>query len=331
MTETFLVLGLSFAIILASCELFTNGIEWLGRKLDLGEGAVGSILAAVGTAMPETLIPLVAIILVGGEAAHEIGIGAILGAPFVLSTLAMLVTGTAISIFTLQGRRGMLMNVNHRILQRDMTYFMGVYVFAVLAAFIHVYPIKAALAVALFGVYGVYVFITMRDEAKLPEGDPHPLHFHRVALVPALERVGLQVIVSLAGIIIGARIFVNSISDIAVWAGVSPLVLSLIIAPLATELPEKFNSVIWVRRSKDTLAMGNITGAMVFQSCIPVAVGLLLTSWELTPPALISAIIALVSTLIISNVMRFRERLNAQTLILGGLFYLGFIGYVIQL
>ena len=58
----YLLLILSFAVILTGALLFTNAIEWLGHKLNLGEGAVGSILAAVGTAMPETLIPIVAII-----------------------------------------------------------------------------------------------------------------------------------------------------------------------------------------------------------------------------------------------------------------------------
>ncbi len=43
----------------------------------------------------------------------------------------------------------------------------------------------------------------------------------------------------------------------------------LLVAPIATELPEKFNAVIWIRQGKDTLAMGNITGAMVFQASIP--------------------------------------------------------------
>ena len=65
MGAVFLLL-ISFAVILAGALVFTNAVEWLGHRLDIGEGATGSILAAVGTAMPETLIPVVAIIS-GGE------------------------------------------------------------------------------------------------------------------------------------------------------------------------------------------------------------------------------------------------------------------------
>src|SRR6185503_13574392 len=96
-----LILLVSLVVILFAAELFTNGIEWVGRHLGLGEGAVGSVLAAVGTALPETMIPLVAILLGGrgaetSDAADGIGVGAILGAPFMLATLAMFVTGIAV-------------------------------------------------------------------------------------------------------------------------------------------------------------------------------------------------------------------------------------------
>ncbi|MBN1630980.1 MAG: sodium:calcium antiporter, partial [Thermoleophilia bacterium] len=100
------LLIVAFVVILAGCELFVNGVEWFGRKLNLGEGAVGSVLAAVGTALPETVIPLIAILFAGGggeeggpDAGHEIGIGAILGAPFMLSTLAIFVCGISVVIF----------------------------------------------------------------------------------------------------------------------------------------------------------------------------------------------------------------------------------------
>ena len=102
---TVFLLIVAFLVILAGCELFCNGVEWFGRKLHLGEGAVGSVLAAVGTALPETVIPIIAILFGSAEAGEEIGIGAILGAPFMLSTLAMFVCGISIVIFTLMKRR----------------------------------------------------------------------------------------------------------------------------------------------------------------------------------------------------------------------------------
>jgi hypothetical protein len=75
-----LLLIASFAVILAGALLFTNAVEWIGYRLKLGDGAVGSLLAAVGTAMPETLIAIVA--LLEGSKSEDVAIGAIVGAPF---------------------------------------------------------------------------------------------------------------------------------------------------------------------------------------------------------------------------------------------------------
>ena len=92
----------------------------------------------------------------------------------------------------------------------------------------------------------------------------------------------LQLLVGLGAMVGGAHLFVEELLHIAESIGVEPLVLALILAPLATELPEKVNSFFWVREGKDALALGNITGAMVFQSMIPVGIGLIFTDWELS-------------------------------------------------
>jgi cation:H+ antiporter len=52
------------------------------------------------------------------------------------------------------------------------------------------------------------------------------------------------------------------------------------------------NSFLWLYRKKDRLAIGNVTGAMVFQGTIPVSIGLLGTDWALAPTALITMVLA---------------------------------------
>jgi cation:H+ antiporter len=132
------------------------------------------------------------------------------------------------------------------------------------------------------------------------------------------------------GMIIGAaQLFVVNLEDVSHVLGVPALLLALVIAPLATELPEKFNSIIWVRQGKDTLAMGNISGAMVFQSCIPVSVGVVFTTWELTEAALVSASIALASTGIVYISLVQLGQLSATVLARAGLFWIGFVAYVV--
>jgi cation:H+ antiporter len=329
---SWLMLVVGLVVILIGCDVFTNSIEWLGKKLSLNEGLLGSIFAAVGTALPETLIPIVAVFSGASSPqnashAHDVGIGAIIGAPFMLATVAMLVTGTAIFIFTRSGRRDLRMNVNSKIISRDIRFFVLAFAIAVASGFIDSEPTKVMIAVGLLAYYAFYVYKHATDTGHVSEEDAEnisPLHFHRKSEDPMLVIVVLQIFAGIALIVGAAYLFVQYVSDAAASLGISSLVLSLIVVPLATELPEKFNSVLWVRRGKDTLAMGNITGAMVFQSTLPVAFGLVFTEWRINPqyvPAFLQAALAVVASLILFAAIARRGHLTARSLLLSGVWY----------
>lgn len=323
-------LFLSLGIILISAELFTNGVEWLGRKLNLGEGAVGSILAAVGTALPETLIPVIAIVFGHDKTSTEIGVGAILGAPFMLGTLALFVTGTAVTIFSLTGRRRMKMQINCGVMLRDLQFFLIVYSVAILVAFFHDHVLKVFMAVGLLAAYLVYVVRTLRDRACLGEEEElAPLFLAKRSPSPRLRFILAQIILALLGIVGGAKLFVSGITNLADVYQIPAFILSIIITPIATELPEKFNSVIWVSQRKDTLALGNITGAMVFQSSVIPAIGMFLTPWILTKAAVTSACLVLLSASFVLFLVRRKRELHAASLLINGLFYLIFLGLVL--
>ena len=70
MTLLFLQLALMLVVILAASELFTNALEHLGEKLGISEGVTGSLFAAIGTALPETTVPIIA--LMGGTASRAV-------------------------------------------------------------------------------------------------------------------------------------------------------------------------------------------------------------------------------------------------------------------
>jgi cation:H+ antiporter len=324
---TVVLLLIALGIILASAELFTNGIEWFGRRYELGEGAVGSILAAVGTALPETLVPIIAIVFTGGATAEAVGIGAILGAPFMLATIAMVVTAVAVVVYTWRGRRQLAVTVNEGVMRRDLSHFLVAYGLAMAAGVIHVRELHYVLAVGLLAFYAYYVWETLRAEGDLG-GDTKPLYFHRHPEMPHRHRIFLQIGIAIVGIVIGAEIFVREVQALSETLGAAPLVVSLLITPIATELPEKFNSVLWIRQRKDTLALGNITGAMVFQSTFPVSVGLVFATWSLSGAALVAGLLALVSGTVFYLTLRLRHTLTWWSLGGAGSVYFVYLVYV---
>ncbi len=325
-----LILAASFGIILLGSELFTNGVEWAGQKLGVAEAAVGSLLAAVGTALPETFIPLVA--LVGGrespEAHRAVGVGAIIGAPLMLSTVALFVMGCAALIY--RRRRGRIaLRVARIDARRDLSFFFPVFLAMVALGTAATNPIvRHAIAIGLLVVYGAYSIMMLRLKRADDVEIEHGLYFESLARGRPTHPRGfvtaLQVAAGVLLILFGADEFVDQVILFSAHAGINPGVLSLILSPLATELPEKYNSVIWIRQRKDHLALANITGAMVFQSCIPVALGLALTPWHLSSAELLGAAVGLSSAALLYVNLRDSE-LGTPTLMIGGVAYAIFL------
>ncbi len=337
-TALLITLVLLIAIVWA-CTIFTNAIEWLGHRFKLSEGAVGSVLAAVGTALPETLVPTVALIqgavaqytghgAQAAENAAHIGIGAILGAPFLLSTLGFCLVGGSVIYFSAKQVRGHVLHIDLHLFKRDLKFFFPAYGMVFLASFVPSMLFKWALAIGLIAFYGVYVYQTLRIE-HVPdeEFELEPLMIARKSSEPATALIVLQTFLGLAAIVLMAHLFVGQIESLSTLFQLPPLLLSLIIAPIATELPEKVNSVFWIGKKRDNLALGNITGAMVFQSCIPPALGLAFTPWVLDFQGQLSVILCFLSAAVAYFGVMMRGLLSPNYLLIGGLFYLVFLVY----
>jgi cation:H+ antiporter len=286
-----LLLAVSFAVVLSGALLFTNAVEWIGHKLNLGEGAVGSILAAVGTAMPETLIAIVALVGVA-EGSEDVAIGAIVGAPFLLATLAMGLVGLFAYLYRGRREQGVKLRAHRPTLERDLLFFLAFFTLAGVLAWGPPPAVRIPIGICFLGAYVFYVARTLRGGGEVQgEETLNPLIFDRRPerrTDPGLAFCVIQLLAGLAAMVGGAHLFVEELLGIADSIGVEALVLALILAPLATELPEKVNSFFWVREGKDALALGNISGAMVFQSTIPVGIGLLFTDWALDGNAVLS-------------------------------------------
>jgi cation:H+ antiporter len=322
----------SFAIILVGALVFINAVEWAGHRLKMGEGATGSLLAAVGTAMPETMIPIVAVIS-GAEGSEDVAIGAIIGAPFLLATIAMGLVGSSALIFRYRRAQGVRLKVHVETLDRDLAFFLLFFALGVSLGLGVPTAVQIPAAIFFIGAYATYVRRTLRGGGAVQEPETlAPLYMARrgpgIEIEPSMKLIVAQFVVALVAIIGGAHLFVEELIVVAEKIGIEPLVLSLVLAPLATELPEKANSFFWVRQGKDSLALGNITGAMVFQSTLPIAFGLAFTSWDLGHFAILSGGLGLVGGGIAYWALRLRGRFEALPILAWTALFLVFIVYV---
>ena len=321
-----LAVGLFF--ILLSAELFTNSVEYIGDKLDLSKNFTGSVLAAVGTALPESILPVIAILFFGDKSGEDIGIGAILGAPFMLSTLAFPLIGLTVILAFMFKKRDLELKIEEVNLRRDIVFFLFGYSIALFLIPFEADILKPFTAGFLLLLYVLYVILTLKSESGEME-ESHHLYLTFNILKGNLFIAFAQLIIALVVMIGGAHIFVEGIGKLSDIIGISPLIFSLLLAPIATELPEKINSVLWVLRGKDTLAVGNVSGAMVFQSTIPVSIGILLTNWNLDKLALASGVLAIISGFLVLIISYFDKRFIPLGFAIGILFYIFYLIMVI--
>jgi cation:H+ antiporter len=328
---TIIELVLSLAAILGAAILFTNAVEIMGDRLNLGAGAVGSVLAAVGTALPETMIPLVAILgslLLGtaSAAAGEIGIGAILGAPFLLATLALFIVGAAGIGYRSRRETGSEITADRKTAIPDLVFFLACFIPAAAAGILPLpLPLKIGLAALLLVAYGLYVVRTVKGGGEAEEDIPARLTLWPFRSQGPTWAVAAQLIGTIAVMAFGAHLFVGAVEHLSKSVGIPAGLIALVLAPLATELPEKFNSVLWLRDNKDTLAIGNITGAMVFQSTIPVSVGVLFTPWRLDFITAVAAIFAILSSIVFLGFLLRKAPLRAFYMLGAGSLYIVFL------
>jgi cation:H+ antiporter len=322
------LLIVSFAVILSGALLFTNAVEWIGHRLSLGEGAVGSLLAAVGTAMPETLIAIVALIG-AAEGADQVAIGAIVGAPFLLGTLAMGLVGLFAYLYRERREQGLELKAHRPTLERDLLFFLLFFAISLALSWGAPDALRIPVGILVILSYPLYIARTLRGGGEVQDEETlNPLVFERRSErreSPALSLCVIQLLVGLGAMVGGAHLFVEELLHIADSLGVEAVVLALVLAPLATELPEKVNSFFWVREGKDSLALGNITGAMVFQSTIPVGIGLVFTDWDLSGNAALSVVLGLAGGLLAYEVLHRRGRFGLPAVITWFVLYTTFI------
>lgn len=309
-----------FAIaIYISCEYFVNAIEWVGHKFNITKNATGTILAAFGTALPECIVTFVAVVFGNSPEQKEIGVGAAIGGPLVLATIAYSVVGLTFITQTNQGKPLLSKTAEHR-LGRDQLWFMKIFVVKILLGLI-AFSYKSWLGIGFLIAYAFYV----RQEIQGAD-DPEHLDFLEPLKIrphdnnPSSSWALLQTILSLIVIFISSHFFVRQLETIGPALGLSPQAVALLLSPVATELPEIMNAVIWVRQGKQILALANISGAMMIQATVPSALGIFFTPWILDKTSVWGAIITLVSILGSFLLLKSRK-LTSSRLSYFGLFY----------
>jgi cation:H+ antiporter len=314
------ILVLCAAVIYIACEFFVNAVEWLGQRLRVGPVAVGSILAAVGTALPESIVTAVAVTS-GGPSGAELAQGAAMGGPLVVGTIAYAVVGV---LLVRRGTGRLTDLIDTRRLAHDQAAFLLIFIVKVTLGLV-AFAMKPWCGVLFFAAYGWYLWRELRTDHADPAGDPglEPLKVQPRRASPQTWAIVAQTLVALIVVFAASQIFVTHLAQAGPALGLPDVTVALLLSPLATELPEVLNAVIWVRQGKTELALANISGSMMIQATVPSGIAIGFTAWDFTPAAAFAGLATMAAIAYLWGQSR-RDRLTARTLRHAGLAYLAF-------
>jgi cation:H+ antiporter len=354
----FVLLIVCAVAIYLSCEWFVNAVEWLGQRLNVGKMAVGTILAAFGTALPESVVTLVAVTTGSTTEAKNIGVGAAMGGPLALATIAYGVTG---AMLVLQRRKQRAAAIRQsavpagagaqtgdaatsvpasdgealggakdmKRLAKDQKWFLPIFMVKVALGLV-AFAFKPALGLLFFAAYAVYFWREIRagNEGDDAHEELEPLKLQRKAASPATWAVVAQTLATLAVIFLASQLFVKQLDAIGPMLGLSSSVTALLLSPVATELPEVMNAVIWVRQGKTKLALANISGAMMIQATVPSGLGLLFTTWKFDAALIWSGAITIAAIIYLLATMHARKLTPARLTVAAGFYGVFAIGLI---
>jgi cation:H+ antiporter len=320
MVTAIALLILSAAAIYLSCEFFVNGVEWVGHRFGVSQTATGTVLAAFGTALPESVVTFVAVVFGHSPAQKEIGVGAALGGPLVLATIAYAVVGAVFLTTAHRSNRRVVSRPARKRLINDQKWFMAIFV-CKLGLGLVAFAFKPWLGILFLLAYGAYVWHEMTADGEQSDAETlEPLKIRPRDASPATAWAVIQTVGALVAIFLSSQLFVKQIEAIGPWLGMAPQLVALLLSPIATELPETLNAVIWVRQGKSDLALANISGAMMIQATVPSALGMMFTPWMLDHSLVWAGLVTMMSVAGLSLFLR-RRHLSARKLAaFGGLY-----------
>ncbi|MEM0163825.1 MAG: sodium:calcium antiporter [Thermoplasmata archaeon] len=322
MQDTILLLISGLVLIFISTVVFTNTIEHIARKMRWSHSFTGAIVAPLITSFPELTVFVIAVFIYRGISGDEIGIGTILGEPFMASTIAYTLVFVSIIIAMFFNKRKKRDLKIDKVLRIPYAFIVILFPLILIPYFFNISILKYLFAALFLGSYGYYMVLMYRNRAAEHVEETGTLMLGRV-LAPNFALI-LQLILSIAGIYFGSSILVQSIEQVSVNTGLSALATAIILVPVGTAIPETLSAMIWAYKGKDNFAISSLVGEKVLYSTFYPGLALLLVPWLLDYYAYISVIATTTISLIYLYYIN-KGRIPSYALLFGVIFFIIYI------
>jgi len=242
-----LLVGLG--ILSLSAETLVKSSIDLSRLFKIPSLIIGLTIVSFGTSAPEMGVSLTAIFK--GQA--EITVGNILGSN-IFNILVIVGVSALISPLV----------VHRRLLKFDLPVMVGISLAVSWMAWNQSLERIEGFILALGLVFYLLAQTVFSKEEYIEEDSSRKKDIRSTPRNRTFLKSGLVMVLSLGGLVLGARWFVEGASGMALAYGVSELIVGLTIIALGTSLPELATSITAALKGETDLAIGNAIGSNVF-------------------------------------------------------------------
>lgn len=245
-----------------------------------GAKFVGRTLLSVATTLPEIAIVIYA--AAGGD--YDVAIGAGLGSNLLMMTLGL---ALMLLIATTRLSKSPLKGVDVTTFKLDKIFLIATAVISAVLFLDGYSYIDGLIFAGMFGAYLAVALLEMRAEKRAAKKVPvDEVDRHRVVSVAetgssgngivsgGMTKAVLAFVAGTAGIFFGAEPFIHSLQGFSIDAGVSVVVLAVIISPIAGEMPEKISMMLLARKGAAgaSIAVANVLGSKILNNTLLLAV-----------------------------------------------------------
>ena len=301
-----ILLFIGLALLILGAEIIIRGSISLGKKLKVSLFAIGVVIVAGGTSLPELASSINAVITNHADLA----VGAVIGSNIANLILVMAATSFLIPISNINQNQinQAWINIGLAIILIFMSYF--------------ILPFNY-----LFGILSIcLLFIIMLIQVKQGSLD-----------VSEVEEKGdyslLSSIIFIVGgiilLIYGSDLFVESAINIANQLNIPEAIIGVSLVAFGTSLPELVVGILSAIRRKVDFALGNVLGSNIYNVLGVLGVSSFFGNFSI--PRVIGSvdlIFMLFVTIMILVFMIFLKRIGRTYGSIGLLFYVGYIFYV---
>ena len=245
-TLSIVLLIVGIILLFFGGEGLVKGASRLARLLGISPVVIGLTVVAFGTSAPEFVVGLIAAL----QGASDVVLGNIIGSN--ISNIGLILGIAAlISPLIIQGR---LIKAEVPIMIVLSFLFYGI------AWTLELEILQGAILFGSLIAFAIYSYFGAKKEPKLIEEEYEE---YLGTNGPVWKQV-LFIVLGLAGLIIGARLVVDSAIFIARVIGVSELVISITVVAIGTSLPELSTTIVAAMKKEHDIIVGNIIGSNIF-------------------------------------------------------------------